>query len=83
MISLLGVREMWGAFLDKKAATRGLRLGGEEGRMGLKDGWEIVVQVLLMLSNLTHGSWMRMMSVVLCARWRRVCMTLVDFAVLC
>ena len=51
--------------------------------MELKEGWERVVQVLVLLSNLTQGSWIRIMSVDLYARWRRVCITLVDFAVLC
>ena len=38
--------------------------------MELQEGWEIVVQVLLLWSYLTQGSWMRMMSVVWCVRWR-------------
>ena len=83
VISDLGVREMWVALLDKNVATRGLRWGGEGGRMELKEGWEMVVQVLLLWSNLTQGSWMKMMSVVWCVRGRRVCITFVDFAVLC
>ena len=83
MISLLGVREMWVAVLERKAATRGLRWGGEGGSIEVKEGWERVVQVLLLLSYLTQGSWIRMMSVDLCARWRSVCITLLDFAVLC
>ena len=46
------------ALLDKNVATCGHRWVGEGGRMELKEGWEIVVQVLLLLSNLTQGSWM-------------------------
>ena len=64
-------------------ATRSRRWDGEEGRMELKVGWEIVVQVLLLWSNLTQGSWIRIMSVVWFVRLRRVCITFVDFAVLC
>ena len=82
VISDLGVREMWFPLLDKNVATRGRRWEGEVGRMELKEGWEIVVQVLLLWSNLTQGSWMRIMSVVWCVRYRRVCITFVDFAVL-
>ena len=63
MISDLGMREMCIALLDKNLATRGRRWGGEGGRMELKEGWKIVVQLLLLLSNLTEGSWMRIMSV--------------------
>ena len=44
------------ALLDKNEATRGRRWGGEGGRMELKEGWEIVVQVLLLMLNLTQGS---------------------------
>ena len=83
VMSDLGVREMCVALLDKNVATRGRRWGGEVGRMELKEGWEMVVQVLLLSSNLTQGSWMRIMSVVWCVRWRRVCITFVDFAVFC
>ena len=43
----------------------------------------MVFQVLLLLSNRTQGSWIRIMFVVLCVRWRSVCITCVDFAVLC
>ena len=43
MISDLGVREMWVTLLDKNVATRGRRWDGEEGRMELEVGWEIVV----------------------------------------
>ena len=43
----------------------------------------MVVQVLLLLSNLTQGSWMRIMSAVWYVRCRRICITFVDFAVLC
>ena len=64
VISGLGVREMWVALLDKNVATRGPRWDGEVGRMELQVRWEIVVQVLLLWSNLTQGSWMRIMSVV-------------------
>ena len=71
------------ALLDKNVATRGRRWGGEGRRMELKEGWEIVVQVLLLFSNLTLGSWMGIMAVVWCVRWRRVFITFVDFAVLC
>ena len=53
VISDLGVREMCVALLDKNVATRGRRWGWEGGRMELKEGWQIVVQVLLLLSNLT------------------------------
>ena len=83
VIADLEVREMCVALLDKKVATCRGRWGGEGGRMDLKEGWEIVVQVLLLLSNLTQGSWMRIMLVVWCVRCRRVCRTFVDFAVLC
>ena len=83
VISDLVVREMCVAHLDKIVATRGRRWGGEGGRMELKEGWDIVVQVFLLLSNLTQGSGMSIMSVVWCVRWRRVCITFVDFAVLC
>ena len=68
VMSDLGVREMCIALLDKNVATRGRRWGGEVGRMELKEGWEMVVQVLLLLSNLTQGSGMRIMSVVWCVR---------------
>ena len=64
VMSDLGLREMCVALLDKNVATRGRIWGGEGGRMELKEGWEIVVQVLLLWSNLTQGSWMRMMSVI-------------------
>ena len=60
----LGVREMWVALLDKNVATRGRRWDGERGRMELNEGWERVVHVLLLWSNLTQGSWIRIMSVV-------------------
>ena len=82
-MSDLGVREICVALLEINVATRGHRWGGEEGRMELKEGWEMVVQVLLIWSNLTQGSWIRMISVVWCVRWRRVCITFVDFTVLC
>ena len=68
VMSDLGVREMCVALLDKNVATRGRRCGGEAGRMELKEGWERVVQVLLLWSNLTQGSWIRIMSVVWCVR---------------
>ena len=83
VMSDLGVREMCVALLDKNVAIRGRRWVGEVGRMELKEGWEMVVQVLLLSSNLTQGSWTRIMSVVWCVRWRRVCITFVDFAILC
>ena len=82
-MSDLGVREMCVALLDKNVARRGCRCGGEGGRLELKEGWEMVVQVLLLSSNLTQGSWMRIMSAVWCVRWRRMYITLVDFAILC
>ena len=44
----LGVREMWVALLDKNVATCGRRWDGERGRMELNEGWERVVQVLLL-----------------------------------
>ena len=77
VMSFLGVREMWVAVLERKAATRGLCCAGHGGRIEVKEGWEMVFQVLLLLSNRTHwqGSWIRTMSVVLCARWRSVCLT--------
>ena len=83
VISFLGVREMWVAVLERKVATCGLSCAGDWRRIDLKEGWEIVFQVLLFLSNRTQGSWIRIMSVVLSARWRSVCITCVDFAVLC
>ena len=83
VMSYLGVREMWVAVLERKAATSGLSCAGEGGRKEVKEGWEMVFQVLLLLSNRTQGSWIRTMSVVLCARWRSACITCVDFAVLC
>ena len=83
VISDQGVTEMCIALLDTNVATRGHRWGGEGGRMELKEGWEKVIQVLLLLTNLTQGSRMRMMSVVWCVRWRSVCITFIDFAVLC
>ena len=82
VISFLGVREIWVAVLERKAATRGLSYAGDWGRIDVKEGWEIVFQVLLLLSNRTQGSWIRTMSVVLWARWRSVCITCVDFAML-
>ena len=48
VMSDLGVREMCVALLDKNVATRGRRWGGEVGRMESKEGWEMVVQVLLL-----------------------------------
>ena len=83
VMSFLVVREMWVAVLERKAATCGLCCAGHCGRIKVKEGWEMVFQVLLLLSNRTQGSWIRTMSVVLCARWRTVCMTCVGFAVLC
>ena len=64
VMSDLGVREMCVALLDKNVTTGGCSWGGEVGKMELKEGWEMVVQVLLLLSNLTQGSWMRIMSAV-------------------
>ena len=83
VMSFLVVREMWVAVLERKVATRGLSCAGHGGRIEVKVGWEMVFQVLLLLSNRTQGSWIGTMSVVLCAMWRSVCMTCVDFAVLC
>ena len=68
VISFLGVREMWVAVLERKVATRGLSCAVDGGRIDVKEGWEMVFQVLLLLSNRTQGSWIRKMSVVLCAR---------------
>ena len=83
VMSFLGVREMWVAVLEMKVAMRGLSCAGDGGRIEVKEGWEMVFQVWLLLSDRTQGSWIRTMSVVLCARWRSVCITCVDFAVLC
>ena len=83
VMSFLGVREMWVAVLERKVATCGLSSAGDGGSIEVKEGWEMVFQVWLLLSNRTQGSWIRTMSVVLCARWRSVCITCVDFAVLC
>ena len=83
VMSFLVVREMWVAVLERKVATPGLCCAGHGGRIEVKEGWEMVFQVLLLLSNRTQGSWIRTMSVVLYAMWRSVCMTCVDFAVLC
>ena len=80
-MSDLGVREIYMPLLEKNVATCGRRWGGEEGGMELKEGWEMVVQVLLIWSNLTQGSWIEMISVVWCVRWRRVCITFLDVAV--
>ena len=68
VISFLGGREMWVAVLERKVATRGLCCAVDGGRIDVKEGWEIVFQVLLLLSDRTQGSWIRIMSVVLCAR---------------
>ena len=46
-MSDLGVREMCVALVHKNVATRGRRWGGDGGRMELKEGWQMVVQVLL------------------------------------
>ena len=54
VMSDLAVREMCVALLDKNVAKHGHRWGGEVGRMELKEGWEMVVQVLLLSSNLTQ-----------------------------
>ena len=45
----LGVREMWVAVQERKAAIRGLSCAGEGGRKEAKEGWEMVFQVLLYL----------------------------------
>ena len=65
VMSFLGVWEMWVAVLERKAATRRLSCAGDWGRIDVKKGCEIVFQVLLLLSNRTQGSWIRMMSLVL------------------
>ena len=69
VMSFLGVREMWVAVLERKAATRGLSCAGDVGRTEAKEGRETSFQAPLLLSNRTQGSWIRTMSVVLCARW--------------
>ena len=71
------------ALLDKNVATCGYRWGGEGGRMEIKEGWEMVVQVFLLSSYLTQGSWIRIRSAVCCIRWRRVHIPFVDVAVFC
>ena len=38
VISFLGVREMWVAVLERKAATRGLSCVGHGGRIEVKEG---------------------------------------------
>ena len=83
VMSFLRVREMWVAVLERKVARCSLSCAGDGGRIEVKKGREMVFQVWLFLSNRTQGSWIRSMSVVLCARWRSVCITCVDFAVLC
>ena len=83
IMSFLGVREMWVAVLEWQVATGGLSCAGDGGKIEVKEGWEMVVQVWLLLSNRTQGSWIRAMSVDLCARWRIVCITCVGFVVLC
>ena len=83
VMSFLVVRELWVAVLERKAATRGLSCAGHGGRIEVKEGWEMIFQVLLLLSNRTQGSCIRTMSVRWYAMWRCVCMTCVDFAVLC
>ena len=75
VMSFLVVMEMWVTVLDRKAATCGLCCAGHGGRIEEKEGWEMLFQVLLLLSNRTQGSWIRTMSVVLCAMWSSVCMT--------
>ena len=47
VISFLGVREMWVAVLERKTATRGLSCTGDWDRIDVKEGWEIVFQLLL------------------------------------
>ena len=49
VMSFLVVREMWVAVLERKAATRGLTCAGNWGRIDVKEGWEIVSQVFLLL----------------------------------
>ena len=83
VMSFLGLREMWVAVLEWKAASYALSCAGDWRRIDVKERWEIVFQVLLLLLNRNQGSWIRIMSVVLCARWRSVCITFVDFAVFC
>ena len=83
VMSFLVVREMWVAVLESKAATRGLSCAGDGVMIDEKERWEMVFQVLLLLSNQTQGFWIRTMSVVLCAMCRSVCITCVDFAILC
>ena len=55
--SFLGVREMWVSVLERKAATGVLSCPGDGGRIVVKERWEMVFQVLLLLSNRTQGSW--------------------------
>ena len=68
VMSFLVVREMWVAILVRKAATCGLSYAGDGGRIEVKEECEMVFQVLLLLSNRTQGSWIRIMLVVLFAR---------------
>jgi|SRR5436853_714915 len=77
----LGVRVMWVEVLERNVTTLGFNWVG--GIMEWKEGWEMVVQLPLLSSNLTQGSWIRMISADFLERCKRVCMTLVDFAVLC
>ena len=84
-MSDLVVREICVALLERNVVTRSHRWGAEEGRMELKEGWEMVVHVLLIWSNLTQGSWMRMISVVWCVEEGvhnicRFCCTMLDKA---
>ena len=83
VMSFLGVREMWVAVLERKVATHGLSCARDGGRIEVKEGCEMVFQVWLLLSNRTQGFWIRTMSLVLCTRWRSVCISCIDFAVLC
>ena len=64
VMSFLGVREMWVAVLERKVATCGLSCAGDGGRIEVKEGWEVVIQVWLLLINLTQSPWIRTTSVV-------------------
>src|SRR6266705_2826197 len=77
----LGVRVMWVEVLKMNVITLGFNW--VVGIMERKEGWEMVVQLPLLSSNLTQGSWIRMISADFLERCSKVCMTLVDFAVLC
>ena len=83
VMSFLGVRKILVAVRERKLATRCLSCVGDIGRLEVMEGWEMLFQVWLLLLNRTQGSWIRTMSMVLCARWRSICITYVDFVVLC